>query len=374
MDTNNKKQKNKRKTLAVLPATVSSAVGIGGAAALTRAYLLRQQEYADKEKNASLYDKGDNGTEGVFGKNAGAEHYAADTNGDGVYTKTEYDAAVHSHYYNSDNTLKNGFDQEYVNSMTSQASNDPNFFITQKLYDSSKSGKLTTALTEANKGIAEGKKIATADLTTFLNTKVKDRRLTSEQLGKELDEYLTQLKTGTNPKYGKDEIAKVVNEVTGAKEAFTDTQVVNTKYADNAAVYDRMSNNATKQNFSFFDSLKDARETAATKVANNSLICKEIAKVTGADVADVASKTVDATATLGFGLAAGLATVGVNKLLNKVGNYFERKKEERAEKKEQKVAEMKRSLSQARAANAMRVQMAGDFENTASNGRFNNRG
>lgn len=369
----NKKQRNKRKIPAVLPATVGTIAGVGGTAALTKAYLLRQQEYANNEKSKGIFDKNAEGT------NAGK--YVGDTNGDGVYTKEEYDAAVNNHYYKGDQ-LKSGFDQEYVNSMADQVKNDPNFFTTQKLYDNNNTdlkNKLTAALTAANNKIdGNDNDIAPTDFENFLAQKVGNKKLTSEQLGKELKTYLQGIKASTAKdapqKYTDENIDKVVKEVTGTKEAFVDTQVVNTEYADNAAAYEKMSNNATKQNFSFRSSLESAREVAATKIGNNSLICKEIAKATGADVFDVAGKVIDTTATVGVAAIAGLSAIAANKLVKKVGNYFERKKEERAEKKEQKVAEMKRSLSQARAANAMRVQMAGDFENTASNGRFNNRG
>lgn len=368
MVTYNKKQKNKRKIPAVLPAAVGSAVGIGGTAALTRAYLLRQQEYANNEKNASLYEKGKNGNEGIFGKGQDGKYIKAGD--DGVYTQEEYVNAVKDHYYNGDKFDETtGVTQEYADSIIEQAQNDPNLFITQKIYDSGKSDKLTAAFNKV-----EGTTIQESDFNNFLDN-VEGQKLTADQFKKGLKTYLKDIKdTEGTPKYGEKDIDKVVEQVTGTSEAFVDTKVVNTEYADNAAVYEKMSNNATKQNFSFIDSLKDARTTAAEKIGNNSLIFKEIAKSTGADVTDVALKTVDATAALGFGLAAGLAAMGANKLFKKVGNYLNKKKEERAEKKEQKVAEMKRSLSQAKAANAMQVQMAGDFENTASNGRFNNRG
>ena len=400
----NKKQRNKRKIPAVLPATVGTIAGVGGTAALTKAYLLRQQEYANNEKNASLYD----GNEGIFGKNSDGKYIKAGD--DGVYTQKEYLDAVKDHYYttttNADGTTtttfkkESGVTQEYADSIIKQAENDPNLFMDGEV--DSNSVLLKPKLTQLNINFG----------TIQNNTSITNKL--DEKQWKEFTETLNVKDTvGISEDSFKDQFTKFCNEkgikdpesingmfnalrgtagqaatpgVDGAPdtpavpstEVFGQgkaiTKVVNTKYADNAAVYEKMSNNATKQNFSFRNSLESAREIAATKIGNNSLICKEIAKATGADAIYVAGKVVDTTATVGLAAIAGLSAIAARKVFNKVGNYFERKKEERAEKKEQKVAEMKRSLSQARAANAMRVQMAGDFENTASNGRFNNRG
>ena len=133
------RNKNKRKITSVASATLGTAVGGSGAAALATGYFPRQNQYDNHQYSKNLYTH-------MMEKNNGNYTGA----GDAVYTKDEYLNRMKDYYYKTENGEKvfnktTGVTEEYANSMINQAENNPNLFIskteTLKMYITQKNNQ-----------------------------------------------------------------------------------------------------------------------------------------------------------------------------------------------------------------------------------------
>lgn len=276
------------------------------------------------------------------------------------------------YYYKTENGEKvfnktTGVTEEYANSMISQAENDPNLFISKtetlkNVYNPEKQSVLEQALTTSNnKTSTTTDDIEVQDLKNFLaSDEVNGGNLTSEQLGAKLTDYLKSLKTADNAdKYTGTNIETAVNAIKQASDAFEDkeitTQLLNTEYADKAALYETMSNKATAA-LGWWQNIKDGLKVQAGRLAENGLLTKEMTKITGKSAEQIAEGITYGGAILGTGLAIGLSTLAAKKVIEGCSNLFSGGKKQQAKEEERAVTG--KELSQAKAANAMRVQMA----------------
>ena len=369
----NKKQR--KKVPNSLSVGLGAATGFSGATALSAGYLVRKGQYQNMDKATNLYNGIKNGNRGVA---------------DSAISKEEAIQAAKQYLYNTDGTTVKeslGITQDYADSMMEQIENNPNLFkqgtdtFTDVLDAASGKNTIQSALTDYNlpSGASSDSRITADDLTGFWKNHeiTTDASIRKEDLRKELSDYLKGLTTSKGEaKFTEDNVNAAVNAMMNKDSAFGNgqvvTQVLDEKNTNILNIFEKMSNKASVTNLKeLFATGQKGYNKTATEWGKDSLILQETSKLVGGiPTEQLAKVAMVGGTTLGAAALAGLVTLFVKYVPKRLHNL----RNKRAREQSQEVVQMKRGLSQAKAANAMRVQMAEDFENTASHGHFNNRG
>ena len=363
--TRNKKTNSKRAN------AVSFASGVVGAGALGGAYLEKQvHDYNKKELNGLIQE--------LTEKDGGNYKLA----GDAVYTKDEFLKGI-DNYYGAD-SRKSKFSQEYVDMLKEKISSNQDLFkkeemvvdkaLTSENLEKVKNELSTILTTPSINGTQSNQRVTAEELNDFMKSLgVSDKcGITQDDFNTKLTQFFT--KEGINV----NDIGTIIEQLdrpngVDSNDYFTRgmaaVQVVDTNYLDNlTTVFEKAS--TQKAIFSDLHSIKQGAILVRDNLAENGIITKEIASENGLSTELVAGTELTLLGTA-VAVLAGFTGIAFKKLFNK---NKEENKEKEVDKQSQKTTQMKRGLSQAKVANAMRVQMAEDFENTASHGRFvNNR-
>lgn len=305
-----------------------------------------------------------------------------DLNKDGSITQAEAEAGAKTYFYEDDGTtLKPGYTKEYADSMIKQVSENPELFIdgnvkvTENVLTNNGMEDLKTQLTDALTNYTQGEnpKITTDDIGKFTESLgvTSNVGITQATLNKRIGEFLKGkgITDETTIKGVTDAIHNTTGQ--GAQTVFSDGGKVVGKIfdANNFSNTDVAKASAKAAIGDLGGTAKDGLISWRDTIAGNSSLCKGIADKLGVGAGDVATAGIATTVAL---TALGIG-YGCKKLVETGLKKFSQKRKAK-EAGLEGPSPKRRVEQQAKAANATRVQMAEDFENTASHGHFKNRG